>query len=126
MSKETTKSIAEKLVAYCSQNDDERCLNELYDENAISVEAAIMPGEESAETKGLDAIRAKHEWWNNTFEVNSADAQGPFLHGNNRFGVIFSFDATNKETGDRESMTELGIYTVENDKIIREEFFYNT
>jgi len=98
----------------------------LYDENAISVEATIMPGEESAETIGLDAIRAKHEWWNNTFEVNSADAQGPFLHGEDRFGVIFSFDATNKETGDRESMTELGIYTVENGKIIREEFFYNT
>ena len=50
MSKDKTKTIAEKLVAYCSQNDDERCLNELYDENAVSIEAAIMPGEESAET----------------------------------------------------------------------------
>jgi len=35
--------------------------------------------------------------------------------------IALAFDPKNKETGDRESMTELGIYTVEKDKIIREE-----
>lgn len=35
--------------------------------------------------------------------------------------IALAFDPKNKETGDRESMTELGIYTVEKGKIIREE-----
>ena len=126
MSREQTKAIAEKLVAYCAADQTENCLNELYHQDAVSIESTAMPGAESAATNGLDGIRAKHEWWYNSFEVHSADAQGPFLHGEDRFGVIFSFDATNKESGTREAMTELGIYTVENGKIIKEEFFYNT
>ncbi len=126
MSREQTKAIAEKLVTYCNEDKTENCLNELYHQDAVSIESAAMPGAESAVTNGLDGIRAKHEWWYNSFEVHSADAKGPFLHGEDRFGVIFSFDATNKESGEREAMTELGIYTVEDGKIIKEEFFYNT
>ncbi len=125
MTRDVTKSIAEKLVKFCQDDDTETCLNELYHPDAISVEAMTMPGADSAETKGLEAIRAKHEWWNNAFEVHDSKAQGPFLHSEDRFGVIFWYDASHKETGDRESMTELGIYTVENGQITREEFFYS-
>lgn len=126
MTKDQTKEVANKLVSYCQANNTEACLNELYSTEAVSIEAAAMPGAESPETKGLDGIRAKHEWWNNSFELHSSKAEGPFLHGDDRFGVIFSFDATNKQNGERESMTELGLYTLENGKIVKEEFFYNT
>jgi hypothetical protein len=34
------------------------------------------------------------------------------------------YDATCRVTGRRASMTEMGLYTVKNDKIVREEFFY--
>ena len=125
MSIEQTKAIANKLVAYCQQNDDEKCLNELYAAEAVSIEATTMPGNDSPQTTGLDGIRAKHEWWNNNFEVHSSSAQGPFFHGEDRFGVIFSFDATNKQTDERESMQELGLYTVQEGKIIKEEFYYD-
>ena len=34
-------------------------------------------------------------------------------------------DVTPKMTGQRVSMVEVGVYTVEDGKIVREEFYYN-
>ena len=125
MSVEQTREIADKLVNYCKSNDTASCLNELYHTDAVSVEAMAGPGSDSPETKGLDGIRGKHEWWGNSFEVHSLNVEGPFMHGDDRFGVIFEFDATNKEANERTAMKELAIYTVQDGKIVREEFFYN-
>ncbi len=125
MSVETLKATAEKLVAHCRAGTTKQGLDELYDPGAVSVEAMAMPGAGSAETVGVDGIRGKHDWWENTMEVHSASAEGPFPHGDDRFAVIFAFDATDKTSGKRNQMREVAIYTV-NDagKIIREEFFY--
>ena len=39
--------------------------------------------------------------------------------------MIFEFDTTNKQSGKRSQMKEVGIYTVnDGGKIVREEFFY--
>lgn len=117
--------IANQLVAYCREGKDDQGLNELYAENTVSVESAPMPDADSAEMQGLNAIRGKHEWWNNAMEVHSASVEGPFLHGENRFGVIFAMDTTNKETKERSQLKEVGVYTIDNGKIVREEFYYN-
>ncbi len=119
------KSIAAKFFEYCRSGEAEACLNDLYAANAVSVEAASMPGADSAEASGLDAIRAKHAWWNNAMDVHSSNAEGPFYHGADRFGAIFEIDVTNKETNERTQMKELGVYTVLDGKIVREEFFYD-
>ena len=37
----------------------------------------------------------------------------------------FTYDVTNKPSGRRMQMDETALFTVENDKIVREEFFYN-
>ena len=58
-------------------------------------------------------------------EVHDAKVEGPFLHGEDRFGMIFEMDVTEKASGQRSQMKELGVYTVDGaGKIIREEFFY--
>ncbi len=124
MSDISTREIADKLVGYCRSNDTQTGLNELYDPNAVSVEAMPMPGQESAETNGVEGIRGKHVWWETTFEVHSANVDGPYMHGDDRFGVIFEIDATNRETNERNAMNELAIYHVAGGKIVREEFFY--
>jgi hypothetical protein len=49
---------------------------------------------------------------------------GPWPH-DNRFIVGFQIDVTNKPSGRRMYFDEVGLYTVENGKIIREEFFYH-
>lgn len=120
---EKLMTVAQTLVAYCQKGDSARVLDELFHENAVSVEAADLSGA-GVETAGLGAIRGKHEWWDNAFDLHSANAEGPFLHGANAFGVIFEMDATNKETGERNAMRELAIYTVNDGKIVREEFYY--
>lgn len=116
--------IANDLVQYCRNNEEAKCLDTLYADNAVSVEAFPMPGQDSPETHGLDGIRGKHDWFFSNNEVHSQDVEGPFMHGDNRFGVIFSMDVTDKNSGQRGQMKELGVYTVDNDKIVREEFFY--
>jgi hypothetical protein len=125
MSAETLKTIAEKLVAHCRAGTTKKGLDELYDPDAVSVEATAMTGTDSRETIGVAGIRGKHDWWENAMEVHSASAEGPFLHGDDRFAVIFEFDATDKSSGKRTHMREVGAYTVGgNGKIVREEFYY--
>jgi hypothetical protein len=57
-------------------------------------------------------------------DTHSSGVTGPWPHGN-RFIVGFQFDVTNKPSGRRMKMDEVGLYTVENGKIVREEFFYS-
>ena len=122
---ETLRAIGEKLVANCREGKEMEGLEELYAADAVSVEALPMPGSDSAELVGLDAIKGKHDWWNNAHEVHSSTVQGPFFHGADRFGAIFDIDVTQKENGERMKMQEIAVYTVANGKIVREEFFYN-
>lgn len=121
----TLTNIADKLVTYCREGKEAQGLQELYSPDAVSVEATPMEGG-SAESAGLEAIKGKHDWWFNAHEVHSSKVEGPFFHGPDRFGVIFEMDVTNKESKQRMQMRELGVYTVKDGKIVREEFFYNT
>jgi SnoaL-like protein len=126
MTTETLKATAEKLVAHCRAHTEMQGLDELYDPGAVSVEAMPMPGSDSAETKGVAGIKGKHEWWQGAMEMHSATTDGPYLHGDDRFAVIFEFDTTEKASGKRNQMKEVGIYTVNPaGKIVREEFYYS-
>lgn len=126
MSRDSLKSTAEKLVAHCRANTTKEGLDELYDPGAVSVESIAMPGAGGRETLGVEGIKGKHDWWEKTMEVHSSSAEGPFLHGEDRFAVIFAFDATDRTNGSRVEMREVAIYTVNPaGKIVREEFYYD-
>lgn len=120
---QSVQEVAEKLVGYCRTNETEKGLAELYADDAVSVEAFGQNGA-PRETHGLDGIRGKHEWWDTNFEVHSANVDGPHMSGDDRFAVVFEMDATHKESGQRSEMKEVGLYTVADGKIVREEFFY--
>ncbi len=127
MSRDAMIATAGKLVAHCRAGTERQGLAELYDPDAVSVEAAAMPGSGSAETHGLKGIEGKHDWWDSAMEVHSASTDGPYPHGDDRFAVIFEFDSTDRASGQRNKMKEVAVYTVNPaGKIIREEFFYNT
>ena len=118
------KDVADALVAHCKAGTEARALEELYSEHAESVEAFPGPGGMSPISKGREAIKGKHEWWNGAFEVHEAKVDGPHLHGEDRFAVIFEIDTTDRESGQRSQMKEVAVYTVDDDKIVKEEFFY--
>ncbi|MEJ6392237.1 nuclear transport factor 2 family protein [Gymnodinialimonas sp. 2305UL16-5] len=116
------KAIADTLVEACRAENETSLLENHYHPDAVSVEAADYSGM-GRETKGLDGIKGKHAWWDANFEMHSSDVQGPFLHGDDRFAVIFEVDCTEKATGNRMPMKEVAIYHVADGKIVREEFF---
>jgi hypothetical protein len=119
-----TIEIANKLVELCNKGKADECMETMYSPDIVSVEAASMPNM-PAEMKGIQAVRGKAKWWNENHTVHSAKAEGPFPMGD-RFIVRFAFDITNKQSNKRTQMNEAALYTVKNDKIVREEFFYVT
>tara|TARA_R110000796_G_scaffold63870_1_gene147720 strand:- start:5844 stop:6227 length:384 start_codon:yes stop_codon:yes gene_type:complete len=116
--------VAGKLADCCNSGREAEALDSLYAQDCVSVEALPM-GEAGRETQGLEAIRGKHEWWYGAHDVHSVSAEGPFLFGDDQFSLVFDMDVTNKETGERMRAKEVGIYTVKDGKIAREEFFYS-
>jgi hypothetical protein len=54
-------------------------------------------------------------------EVHSAKIGGPFV-ARDTFVVQFDIDATDKNSKERMQMSEVGIYTVKDGKVAREEF----
>ncbi len=119
----STIEIAKKYVDLCQNHQNHIALETLYAPDAVSVEAVARPGA-PAETRGLQAILAKGKTWMETHELHRSALEGPWPHGN-RFIVRFSYDVTNKPSGRRMQMEETALFTVENGKIVREEFFYD-
>ena len=121
---ETLKSGAEKLVDNCRNGRERAGLDELYADDAVSVEAAEMNPDMGRTAEGREAIRGKHDWWEANMEVHSVVVDGPWLHGEDRFAVTFEVDATDRNTDKRHKMKEVAIYTVKAGKIVREEFYW--
>ena len=120
----TLKEIATELVAGCREHRERANLHALYAADAQSVEAADMGS--GTTVTGIAAIEGKHDWWDTSMTVHSGTVDGPFMHGQDRFAVIFDVDFTDKSSGKRSQMREVGIYHVNGSKIVREEFFYMT
>ncbi|MBI1393401.1 MAG: nuclear transport factor 2 family protein [Alphaproteobacteria bacterium] len=116
---------ADALATHCREGTTDMALEKLYADDCVSVEAALGPGQASRETVGRDGIKSKHEWWYSQHEIHDQKVEGPYLHGDDKFGLIFEIDVTNKEMGMRMQMREFGLYQVDAaGKITREEFFY--
>ncbi len=98
-------------------------VDEIYAENAESVEAVVPPGRDVRIARGQGAIKAKREDWLATHEIIKLDADGPYVQPPNRFAVRFDAEVTQKATGNKMNLREVAIYTVENSKIVREEFY---
>lgn len=119
----TTQEIAAKLVSLCSHGQLEQAVKELYSPDIVSVEASAPPGQ-SREVKGIDAVKAKGEWWVQNHDVHSAAVEGPLVAGP-WFAVTFKFDVTFKPRNQRFTMEEVAVYKVADGKIVYEEFFYS-
>lgn len=120
----STSQIAKKYVELCAARQNHVALETLFSADVVSVEAAAMPGSPQ-EVRGMKAVQEKSKWWVENHEVHSAKVEGPWPKGN-QFIVRFSYDVTHKPSGRRMQMEEAALFTVENDKIVREEFFYST
>jgi hypothetical protein len=77
------------------------------------------------EWRGRKAVDTKNADWYTKHKIHGASAEGPYV-GSTGFSVKFNMDVEVKETGQRMAMMEIGVYTVKDGKIVREEFMYGT
>jgi len=115
-----TEEVAKNVVELVRKQAWYEALDTLYDKDIVSVEAFSMSGG-SPETRGKEGVRGKIDWWVNAMEVHSFNASEPFV-AHDRFVVQYDADVTDKSSKQRRRMSEVGVYTVKNGKIIREEF----
>src|SRR6516225_2219853 len=115
-----TEEVAKKLVELCEKKEWMKAVDSLYAKDVVSIEARSMEGM-PAEMHGLDQVRGKTEWWEKNMEIHKANIDGAFVAGN-KFAVQFDVDVTDKTSKKRSEMSEIGIYTVKDGKVAREEF----
>ena len=121
----STAAVADELVSLCRAGRNRDAINSLYSKDIVSIES--MGNEQMPQTvKGLDAIRQKNEWWTANNEVHSAKVDGPFIGEDDKFAVYYNYDITSKPQNRRATMEEMALYTVEDGKVVREQFFYKT
>jgi hypothetical protein len=119
----STATVAQELVALCREGRNLDAIEKLYSPNIVSVESVATPNLPQ-EMTGIEAIRGKNVWWIENNDIHDARVHGPFV-GENQFAVHYEFETTFKPTGQRSRMAEMALYTVEDGKIVREQFFYN-
>jgi hypothetical protein len=116
----TPREIGDTVVAHFNKGGPDKVLWEKYWHPGVeSVEGEGM----SMLWKGRKAIAAKGAWWMENNTVHSASAEGPYV-GATGFTVRFRMDVEEKASGKRRQIEEVGVYTVQNGKVIREEFMY--
>jgi ketosteroid isomerase-like protein len=115
-----TEEVAKKVVELCRKQAWKEAVDTLYANNIVSVEARTMDGS-SPETRGIEGVHKKVDWWTNNMEVHSFKVSGPFV-AHDRFVVQYDVDVTDKESKKRFQISEVGVYSVKDGKIVREEF----
>jgi len=115
-----TTEVAKKVVELTRRQAWKEAVESLYAKDIVSVEARADE-EGSSETRGIDGVRGKVDWWINSMETHSVKVHGPFV-AHDRFVVQYDVDVTDKSSKNRMQISEVGVYTVKDGKIVREEF----
>ena len=115
------RTVATKFVELCNQGKNFDVMRTMYAPSIISVEG------DGKETVGQGPVIKKSEDWVADKTFHGETVAGPFYNGANpdQFAVYFTLDITPKSTGKRITLEEIGVYTVKNDQITREQFFYD-
>ena len=114
------EQVAQKVVELVRKQAWHEALDTLYDRDIVSIKARASEGD-SPEKRGIDQVRGKTDWWLENMQVHSFEANGPFV-AHDRFVVQYDADVTDKNSKKRMQLSEVGVYTVKNGKIVREEF----
>jgi len=120
----SVQTVAGKFMELCNQGKHFEVMRTMYAPEMVSVEG------NGKETVGKEAVIHKSEVFQGNNAITGQDLRGPFFcgdanAGSGKFAVYTSIDFTPKAGGKSQTHEEVGLYTVKNDKITREEFFYD-
>ena len=120
----SVRTVAEKFMELCNQGKHFEFMHAFYAPEMVSVEG------DGREFVGKGPVIKKSEVFQGNNTIHSQDLRGPFFSGDadassGRFGVYTAIEFSPKAGGKRERHEEVGLYTVKNDVVTREEFFYD-
>jgi ketosteroid isomerase-like protein len=121
-----TMRVGRRLVELIEAGKNREAIEELYADDAVSVEAA-EGGPGGRVTEGKQKVLEMSDWFFSTMDVHGGTIDGPYPH-DDRFICFMSVDLTPKEgpmAGQRMQMKEAALYSVRDGAIVRSEFFYD-
>jgi ketosteroid isomerase-like protein len=114
-----SNAVANAFAALLIAGKTEEAGAQFWSDDVVSIE----PMGEMLVSTGIEAVRAKSEWWAANHDIHAFTAEGPYVHGD-QFIMRFFVDVTTKADGQRMAMHEMGLYTVKGSKIVEERFFF--
>lgn len=117
----TTTEIAARLLHLCRNGQFEQAQRELYAPEAVSRESDMVP-DDMREVHGLDAILAKGQEFRGSVAHWHALQIGEPAVAARHLALRIYLDVRYHD-GSRVVTDEIGVYTVEDGKIVLEEFF---
>ena len=119
----SVRSIGEKYIELCTQGKHFEFMRTFYAPEMVSVEG------DGKEYVGKEVVIHKSEVFQGNNNILSQDLRGAFFCGDpkassGKFAVYTSIEFSPKAGGARVTHEEVGLYTVKNDVITREEFYY--
>jgi len=117
------QQVASRLVQLCREGKNVEAINELYDDNIVSIEPDGSPMPEK--TVGKQAVlESTNRWFDSVEQLHSVEISNPLV-SDGFFACTMKIDATYKEHG-RNVMNELCVFEVRDGRIVSDQFFYNT
>ena len=118
-----TKEVADRFYQLAKENNWNAIQDELYAENAQSIEPPHGAAQGLQSAEGLEAIKKKGEMFNSMVEEMHGGYCTEPVVGGNFFSVGMGMDVTMKGAG-RINMDEIAVYEVKDGKIVKEQFFF--
>ena len=120
----SVETVARKFMELCKQGKHFEVMRNMYAPEMVSVEG------DGREFVGKENVIKKSEVFQGNNNILSQDLRGPFFLGDpsasaGKYAVYTSIDFAPKAGGPRVTHEEVGLYTVKNDTITREEFYYD-
>lgn len=117
----TTREIANRLSELFKENKWVEAQEELFSDDAESVEPPHAQGLQSV--KGKEALAKKAQQFNDMVEEMHGGYVGEPIVAGRYIAFAMGMDVTMKGMG-RQKMDEIALYEVKDGKIVKEQFFY--
>jgi hypothetical protein len=114
----SVQTVAKRVVDQCTQGKNFDVMHTMYAPDIVSVEPT------GKETLGKTPVIQKSERWAAANTIHSQKVSGPYFNGPNQFATHTTWEVTRKAANQRTALEEVAVYTVKDDLITREQFFY--
>jgi hypothetical protein len=111
--------LGRQFVALFNQGLAEKIEREMYSPDIVSVEGHGV----GMAWHGKKMVEAKAKEWMADNIIHGMRAEGPYA-GSSGFAIKLEMDVETRSKNTRSVHKEVGVYTVQNGKIVREEFMY--